>query len=93
MIRLEKLKLKVTCRRSRMCHGLTGSYSGPKVRMWEVASSIDARRSRADDELFGFNVHLQKNELFLRLPLARKSSGKHSSPADRTASRLFLTAV
>jgi hypothetical protein len=25
VIRLEKLKLKVTCRRSRMCHGQAGS--------------------------------------------------------------------
>ena len=78
--------------------------SGPSVPMWEVASSIGACGWRADDELFGCNGHLRKKQLLLRLPLARKSSGRHPSLADRfaatpgnqelsTTSRLSLTRV
>jgi len=33
LIRLERLKLKATCRRPRMCHELAGSYSNQKARL------------------------------------------------------------
>jgi hypothetical protein len=53
----------------------TGCYSGRDVRLGEVACSIGAYRSRADDELFGCNVHLRKNPLLVGQMRAASRSG------------------